>query len=81
MQLLRLRYHGVKLLFIRRMRETSIEAHSIAAVDGETDGAAVVEGIKHAAVSQVGSETTLLKHLAGEGGEDKMEGFVEEHGL
>ena len=50
-------------------------------VDGEADGAAVVEGIKHAAVSKVGSETTLLKHLAGEGGEDKMEGFVEEHGL
>ena len=48
-------------------------------VDGEADGAAVVEGIKHAAVSKVIGETTLLEHLAGEGDEDEMEGFVEEH--
>ena len=47
--------------------------------DGEADGAAVVDGLKHAAVSQVIGETTLLEHLAGEGDEDEMEGFVEEH--
>ena len=70
---------SVKLLFVRRMREAIIKARSIAMVDGETDGAAVIEGIKHAAVSKVIGETTLLEHLAGEGGEDKMEGFVEEH--
>ena len=69
----------IKLLFVRRMREASIKARSIAMVDGEADGAAVVEGIKHTAVSKVGGETTLLEHLAREGGEDKMEGFVEEH--
>ena len=63
------------------MREASVEACSIAMIDGETDGAAVVEGIEDSAVSKVGSETTLLEHLAGEGGEDEMEGFVEEHGL
>ena len=50
-------------------------------VDGDTDGTAVVEGIEHAAVGKVGSETTMLEHLAREGGEDEMEGFVEEHGL
>jgi hypothetical protein len=71
----------IKLLFVRRMREASIEARSIAMVDGEADGAAVVEGVKHTAVSKVIGETTLLEHLAGEGGEDKMEGFVEEHCL
>lgn len=70
---------SVKLLFVRRMREACIEARSIAMVDGEADGAAVVEGIKHAAVSKVIGETTLLEHLAGEGDEDEMEGFVEEH--
>ena len=61
------------------MREASVEAHSIVMVDGDTDGTAVVEGIEHTAVSKVGSETTLLEHLAREGGEDEMEGFVEEH--
>ena len=79
MQLLYLGEDGIKLLFVRRMREACIEARSIAMVDGETDGAAVVEGIKHAAVSKVIGETTLLEHLAGEGDEDEMEGFVEEH--
>ena len=48
-------------------------------VDRETDGAAVVKGVEHAAVSQVIGEMTLLKHMAGEGSEDKMESFVEEH--
>ena len=48
-------------------------------VDGNTDCTAVVESIEHAAVSKVGSETTLLKHLARECGEDEREGFVEEH--
>ena len=48
-------------------------------VDHEADGAAVVKGVEHAAVSQVIGETTLLEHLARESGEDKMEGFVEEH--
>ena len=61
------------------MREAIIEARSIAVVDGEADGAAVVEGIEDCAVSKVGGETTLLEHLAREGGEDEMEGFVEEH--
>ena len=81
MQLLRLSDHGVKLLFIRRMRETIKEAHSKMLVDREADGSAVVKGVEHAAVSQVIGETTLLKHLARESGEDKMEGFVEEHCL
>ena len=72
---------GIKLLFIRRMREAIVKARSIAMVDGEADGAAVVEGIEDTAVSKVGGETTLLEHLAGDGGEDKMEGFVEEHGF
>ena len=81
MQLLRLSHHGVILLFIRRMRETIKEAHSKMLVDHEADGAAVVEGIKHTAVSKVIGETTLLEHLTGEGGKDEMEGFVEEHCL
>ena len=63
------------------MREACIEARSIAMVDGEADGAAVVEGIKHAAVSKVIGETTLLEHLAGKGGEDMMESFVEDHDI
>jgi hypothetical protein len=61
------------------MREAIIETRSIAVVDGEADGAAVVEGVEHSAVSKVGSETTLLEHLAREGSEDEMEGFVKEH--
>ena len=81
MQLLYLGEDGIKLLFVRRMREAIIKTRSIAMVDGEADSAAVIEGVKHTAVSKVGSETTLLEHLAGEGGEDKMEGFVEEHCL
>jgi hypothetical protein len=81
MQLLNLSDHGVKLLFVRRMREAIIKARSIAMVDSETDSAAVVEGIKHTAVSKVIGEMTLLEHLAGEGGKDEMEGFVEEHCL
>lgn len=40
---------------------------------------ALVESFKHPAVSKIVGETTLLKYLAGERGEDKMEGFVEEH--
>jgi hypothetical protein len=79
MQLLCLRYHGVKLLLIRRMRETIKEAHSKMLVDREADGSAVVEGIEDSAIGKVVGDTTLLEHLAGEGGEDKMEGFVEEH--
>ena len=71
----------IKLLFVRRMREAIIKARSIAMVDSETDSAAVVEGIKHTAVSKVIGETTLLEHLTGESGKDEMEGFVEEHGL
>jgi hypothetical protein len=81
MQLLDLSSYSIKLLFIRRMREAIIEARSIAMVDSETDSAAVVESIEDSAIGKVGSETTLLEHLAGEGGEDKMEGFVEEHCL
>ena len=46
-------------------------------VDREADGAAVVKGVEHAAVGKVVGETTLLEHLAGEGSEDEMEGFVE----
>ena len=61
------------------MREAIIKAQSIAMVDSETDSAAVIEGIEDTAVSKVGGETTLLEHLAGEGGEDEMEGFVKEH--
>ena len=72
---------GIKLLFVRRMREAIIKTRSIAMVNGQTDSAAVVEGVEHTAVSKVGGETTLLEHLAGEGGKDEMEGFVEEHCL
>ena len=79
MQLLDLSSYSIKLLFVRRMREACIEARSIAMVDGEADGAAVVEGIEDSAIGKVVGDTTLLEHLAGEGGEDKMEGFVEEH--
>ena len=50
-------------------------------VDREADGAAVVEGIEDSAVGKVGGEATLLEHLAREGGENVMEGFVEEHCL
>ena len=50
-------------------------------VDSETYGAAVVESIEDSAVGKVGGEATLLEHLAREGGENVMEGFVEEHGL
>ena len=81
MQLLHLCEDGIKLLFVRRMREAIVKAHSIVVVNGKTDGAAVVESIEHSTVSKVGGETTLLEHLAGEGGEDEMEGFVEEHGF
>ena len=80
-ELLYLGEDSIKLLFVRRMRETSIEARSIAMVDGQADGATVVEGIEDSAVGKVGGDTTLLEHLAGEGGEDEMEGFVEEHCL
>ena len=79
MQLLYLGEDGIKLLFVRRMREAIIKARSIVMVDGEADSAAVVEGIEDSAVGKVVGDTTLLKHLTGEGGEDKMEGFVEEH--
>lgn len=72
---------GVKLLFVRRMREASIKYSSIALVDGPADGATVVESVEYSTVSKVGGETTLLKHLAREGGEDKMESFVEKHCL
>ena len=48
-------------------------------VNHEADGATVIERIEHTAISKVVGETTLLKHLTGEGGEDKMEGFVEKH--
>ena len=80
-QLLYLGEDGIKLLFVRRMREASVEARSIAMVDGEADGAAVVKGIEDSAVGKVVGDTTLLEHLAGEGVEDEMEGFVEEHCL
>ena len=69
------------MLFVRRMREASVEAHSIVMVNGYTDGTAVVEGVEDSAVGKVGGDTTLLEHLAREGGEDEMEGFVEEHCL
>jgi hypothetical protein len=81
MQLLDLGKHRVELRFVRRMREAVIEARAITMVDSETDGAAVVESIEDSAVGKVGGEATLLEHLAREGGEDVMEGFVEEHGL
>ena len=81
MQLLDLGKHRVELRFVRRMREAVIEARAIALVDGETDGAAVVERIEDSAVGKVGGDTTLLEHLAREGGENVMEGFVEEHCL
>ena len=81
MQLLYLGEDGIKLLFVRRMREAIIKARSKMLVDGEADSAAVVEGIEDSAVGKVGSETTLLENLAGEGRKDKMEGFVEEHCL
>ena len=48
-------------------------------VNSETDSTAIIERIEDTAISKVVGETTLLKHLTGEGGEDKMEGFVEEH--
>jgi hypothetical protein len=80
-ELLYLSEDSVELRFVRRMREAVIEARAITMVDSETDGAAVVEGIEDSTVSKVGSETTLLEHLTREGGEDVMEGFVEEHCL
>jgi hypothetical protein len=81
MQLLDLGKHSVELRFVRRMREAVVEARAITMVDSETDGAAVVESIEDSAVGKVGGDTTLLEHLAREGGEDVMEGFVEEHCL
>ena len=63
------------------MREAVIEARARTRVDRETYGAAVVESIEDSAVGKVGGEATLLEHLAREGGENVMEGFVEEHGL
>ncbi len=48
-------------------------------VNGETDGAAVVESVEDSTVSKASGEVALLKHLTGEGGEDMMESFVEEH--
>ena len=81
MQLLDLGKHRVELRFVRRMREAVIEALAITMVDSETDGAAVVESIEDSAVGKVGGEATLLEHLAREGGENVMEGFVEEHCL
>ena len=80
-QLLHLGNDGIKLLLVRRMRQTSIEANSVSLVNGEADGAAVVEGVEYSTIGEVGSETTLLEHLAGESVEDEMEGFVEEHCL
>ena len=80
-QLLHLGNDGIKLLLVRRMRQTSIEANSVSLVNGEADGAAVVEGVEYSTIGEVGSETTLPEHLAGEGVEDEMEGFVEEHCL
>jgi hypothetical protein len=61
------------------MREAMIKTRSIVMVDGQADGATVVESVEYSAVSKVGSETTLLEHLAREGSEDEMEGFVKEH--
>jgi hypothetical protein len=81
MQLLDLGKHSVELRFVRRMREAVVEARSITMVDSETDGAAVVESIEDSAVGKVGGEATLLEHLAREGSENVMEGFVEEHCL
>ena len=63
------------------MGEAGIEARPIAKVDGEADGAVVVEGVEHSTVSKASGETALLEHLAREGGEDVMECFVEEHCL
>ena len=40
-QLLHLGNDGIKLLLVRRMRQTSIEANSVSLVNGEADGAAV----------------------------------------
>ena len=80
-QLFHLSDDGVELLLVGRMGEAGIEARSIAMVDGEADGAAVVEGVELSTVSKASGETALLEHLAGEGGEDMMESFVEEHCL
>jgi hypothetical protein len=80
-ELLYLSEDSVELRFVRRMREAVIEARAITMVDSETDGAAVVEGIEDSAVGKVGGEATLLEHLAREGGENVMEGFVEEHDI
>ena len=81
MQELHLCNNSIKLLFVGRMGKTSIDPRSIEIVNSKANSAAVVEGIEDSAVGKVGSETTLLEYLAGEGGEDEMEGFVEEHGL
>ena len=81
MQLLDLGKHRVELRFVRRMREAVIEARAITMVDDETDGAAVVEGVEDSTVSKVGGEAALLEHLAREGGENVMDGFVEDHCL
>lgn len=52
-QLLHFGNDGIKLLFVRRMGKASIKAHSIMMVNSETDSAAVVEGVEHAAVGKV----------------------------
>ena len=52
-QLLYLGEDGIKLLFVRQMREAIIKARSIVMVDGDTDCTAVVEGIEDSAVGKV----------------------------
>ena len=72
---------GIKLLLVGLVRKAHKKTSSVVTVDGEANGTTVIESIKHTAVSQVGGEPTLLEHLAREGGKDKMEGVVEEHGV
>jgi hypothetical protein len=74
-------HNGIESSLVGLVRKAYKKTSPVVTIDGEADGALVIKHIKHATVSEVGGEPTLLKYLAGKGGEDKMEGFVEEHGL
>ena len=62
------------------MRQAGKKTITVVTIDSEANRTTVIESVKHTAVSEVGGEPTLLEHLTGESGEDKMKGVVEEHG-
>ena len=73
-------HNGIESSLVGLVRKAHKKTSSVVTVDGEANGTTVIESIEHTAVSQIGGEPTLLEHLAREGGKDKMEGVVEEHG-